>query len=136
MAGNGPRRDAKDAGSAGNGMAALLKKRADALYAAATLQHVRTGALDEAIMHMRDAEDAAQQGRPIEEVREYQRLAREALRKTQAELQGGVSADTVATQATEKSDAQEVSGAADEAPAAYQQMVSDYYKSITTAPQQ
>ena len=91
MAGNGPRRDAKDAGSAGAGMAAMLKKRADALYAAATLQHVRTGALDEAVMHMRDADEAEQEGRPIEEVREFRRLASEALRKTQAELQWAAS---------------------------------------------
>ncbi len=69
MSGAGPRRDAKD-GSGGDGMAALLKKRADAIYAAASLEHVRTGSLDEAIMHLRDADEAQQEGRPIEEVRE------------------------------------------------------------------
>jgi hypothetical protein len=129
MSGAGPRRDAKD-GSSANGMAALLEKRADALYAAASLQHVRTGALDEAIMHMRDAEEAEQEGRPIEEVREYRRLAREALRKSQVDLQGGMSTQSIDSQGTRKSDTQEVAGSADEAPAAYQQMVSDYYKSI------
>ncbi|HEX4086389.1 MAG TPA: hypothetical protein VHY22_15850 [Chthoniobacteraceae bacterium] len=131
MAGNGPRRDSK--GGGGDGMAALLKQRADDLYAAATLQHVRTGSLDEAIMHMRDADDAERAGRPIEEVRELRRLAQEDLFKTQAELAGGITSQTAAP--TAKSNTQEVAGAADEAPAAYQQMVSDYYKSITDAPQ-
>jgi hypothetical protein len=134
MAGSGPRRDAKD-GSGGNGMAALLKKRADALYAAASLQHVRTGALDEAVMHLRDAQDAEEQGKPMEEVREYRRLAREALQKSQVELQGGATTESIDAQETHKAGTQEVSGAADEAPAAYQQMVSDYYKSINDAPQ-
>jgi hypothetical protein len=134
MSGAGPRRDAKD-GAGGDGMAALLKKRADALYAAATLDHVRTGSLDEAIMHMRDAEDAGQEGRPIEEVREYRRLAREALKKSQAELEGGVTTESIDAQGAAQSNTREVSGAADEAPAAYQQMVSDYYKSINGAPQ-
>jgi hypothetical protein len=134
MSGTGPRRDAKD-GSGGDGMAALLKKRADALYAAASLQHVRTGALDEAIMHMRDAQDAEEQGKPMEEVREYQRLAREALRKSEVELQGGATTESIDSQGTQKATTPEVAGAADEAPAAYQQMVSDYYKSINDAPQ-
>jgi hypothetical protein len=134
MFGAGPRRDARDS-TGGNGMAALLKKRADALYAAASLQHVRTGSLDEAIMHLRDADEAEQQGKPIEEVREYRRLAREALQKSQVELQGGISTQSIDSQDARKSDTQEVSGAADEAPAAYQQMVSDYYKSINNAPQ-
>jgi hypothetical protein len=134
MSGSGPRRDAQ-AGAGGNGMAALLKRRADALYAAASLQHVRTGALDDAIMHLRDAQDAEAQGKPIEEVREYQRLAREALRKSQVDLQGGQETQSIDSGSTQKANAQEVSGAADEAPAAYQQMVSDYYKSINNAPQ-
>jgi hypothetical protein len=134
MSGAGPRRDAKD-GSGGNGLAALLKKKADALYAAASLQHVRTGALDEAIMHLRDAQDAEEQGKPMEEVREYRRLAREALQKSQVELQGGAATESIDAQETHKANTQEVAGAADEAPAAYQQMVSDYYKSINDAPQ-
>jgi hypothetical protein len=134
MSGAGPRRDAKD-GSGGDGLAALLKKRADALYAAASLEHVRTGALDEAIMHLRDAEDAEAQGKPMEEVREYRRLAREALQKSQMELQPGAATESIDAQGAQKAATEEVSAAADEAPAAYQQMVSDYYKSIDNAPQ-
>jgi len=134
MAGAGPRQDAKD-GNSGNGMAALLKKRADSLYAAASLQHVRTGSLDEAILHMRDAEDALAEGKPIEEVREYRRLAHEALRKAQVEMQGGMSTESIDSQGTQKDTNQQIAGAADEAPAVYQKMVSDYYKSINDAPQ-
>ncbi len=133
MSGAGPRRDAKD-GSGGNGMAALLKKRADALYAAASLRHVRTGALDEAVMHLRDAQDAEEQGKPMEEVREYRRMAHEALRKSLVDLQSGGTTESIDSQNARKASTQEVAGAADEAPAAYQQMVSDYYKSINDAP--
>ena len=134
MAGAGPRRDAKD-GSGGNGMAALLKKRADAIYAAASLQHVRTGALDEAIMHLRDAQDAEEQGKPMEEVREYRRLAARRCGNRRWNCRAARPPSRSTPQGTQKATTQEVAGAADEAPAAYQQMVSDYYKSINNAPQ-
>jgi len=60
-------------------------------------------------------------------------LASEALKKSQAELQGGMTIQSIDADGTGKASTPEVSGAADEAPAAYQQMVSDYYKSINGA---
>ena len=136
MAGNGPRRDGKGPGSDA-GMQAMLRKNAEALYAQASLQHVRTGSLDQAIQHMRTAEDAMRTGRPIQEIREFQRKAQEALRRTQADLDGGVTVSSVdsAQQGTGKpAPEQRMAGTVDEAPEAYQGMVSDYYKAISTAP--
>jgi hypothetical protein len=84
---------------------------------------------------MREADDAEQEGRPIDEVREFRRLAREALERSQAELQGVTSSGSIEGGGGQKAVPGEVSSAADEAPEAYRQMVSDYYKSISTIPQ-
>ena len=136
MAGAGPRRDAKAPGSDA-GLQAMLRRKAEALYAEASLLHVRTGALDEAIRHLRTAEDAARAGRPISEIKEHQRLAQQALRKTQADLEGSVTVQSGEANG-QKSDRpapeQKMSGTVDEAPENYQGMVSDYYKSIGGAP--
>jgi hypothetical protein len=133
MAGNGPRRDSKSGG--GNGMLALLQKRADALYAAASLEHVRSESLQDAVVHLRDAQDAEEEGKPMEEVREYLRMAREALQKSQVDLQGGITTEAAGAQQAPPANPGEVAGAADEAPVAYRDLVSDYYKSINDAPQ-
>ena len=137
MAGSGPRRDSKAAGSDA-GMRAMMRKNAQALYADATLQHVRTGSLDVAIQHLRTAEEMARSGRPIQEIREFQRKAQEALRKTQVELGGGVTLETGAGQGQDPNKTaapeQKMAGTVDEAPENYQGMVSDYYKAISTAP--
>ena len=137
MAGSGPRRDSKAAGSDA-GMQAMLRKNADSLYAQATLQHVRTGSLDLAIQHMRTAEDMMRAGRPIQEIREFQQKAQAALRKTQAELEGGVSVEASSSQPQDASNKpapeQKMAGTVDEAPENYQGLVSDYYKAISTAP--
>lgn len=137
MAGNGPRRDSKSTQGSEAGMQALLRKNADSIYAQATLQHVRTGSLDDAIRHMRDAEEAMREGRPIEEVREFQRQSRESLRKTQVELTSGVSTEAIDSNqqgANKPAPDQKMAGTVDEAPENYQGMVSDYYKAISSAP--
>jgi len=136
MAGAGPRRDSNSAGSDA-GMQAMLRRNAQALYVKATLQHVRTGALDEVVQHMRNAEEAIKSGRPIREIREWQRLAQDALRRTQADLDGGVTVqagEAPAEGAAKPAPEQKMAGTVDEAPEAYQGMVSDYYKAISSAP--
>ena len=80
----------------------------------------------------------ARSGRPIQEIREFQRKAQEALRKTQVELGGGVTLETGAGQGQDPNKTaapeQKMAGTVDEAPENYQGMVSDYYKAISTAP--
>jgi len=133
MAGSGPRRDSKITQGSELGMQAMLKRNAQALYARAELSHVRTGSLDEAIRWMQQSEDAIAKGYPIQQVREFQRNAVTSLKKSQTELDGAVmdAADTTAA-ATPVIDDQ-LAGVRDEAPAAYRELVSEYFKSLSAA---
>ena len=131
MAGNGPRRDANTTQGSELGMQAMLRRNAESLYAKASLAHLRTGSMDEVARHMRSAEEALAKGYPIREVREYQRRAILALKRTQAELDPGVSIDAggETPRAGPPVDDQ-VAGAPDEAPAQYRDLVSEYFKSL------
>lgn len=133
MAGTGPRRDTK-AGVGGDSMAglqAMLRRNAEALYAKASMLHVRTGSLDEAVEAMRLAEDALKKGYSIREVREYQRRAIAALKKTQMELSGATGVESIDDGSAPVVQVSEVAGGADEAPARYKDLVSEYYKSLS-----
>ena len=134
MSGQGPRRDAKDSSGSLLGEQALMRQRAETIYAAASKQHVRTGSLDVAIRHMRETEEAIREARPIEQIRDFRKQASEALRRTQSELAVGASTQMIDTAAGSAKPAPDrVAGAADEAPTAYQGLVSDYYKAISNA---
>jgi hypothetical protein len=133
MAGNGPRRDTQAAGNDA-GWQAMLRRNADALYAKASLSHLRTGSLDEAARYMREAEVAIQKGLPIREVREFQRKAVAALKRTQAELQAG-NATQIGTGASQQNTQDQMAAAADDSPPAYRDLVSEYFKSLSEAPQ-
>ena len=78
MPGAGPRRDANLPGSP-LGMQAQLRRNAEALYARASMLHIRTGSLDEVVRALRDAEDAVRDGRPIQQVRELQKRVTTAM---------------------------------------------------------
>jgi len=134
MAGSGPRRDSKIKQGSELGLQAMLKRNAQALYARSELSHVRTGSLDEAIRWMQQAEDAIAKGYPIQQVREFQRNAVTALKKSQTELSGAVmdSADANAPAAPPIDD--QLAGVRDEAPTAYRELVSEYFKSLSAAP--
>ena len=132
MAGNGPRRDT-DAKGNDAGWQAMLRRNADALFAKASLSHLRTGSLDEAARYMRDAEVAIQKGLPIREVREFQRKAVAALKRTQAELDAG-GATQIGTGHVNNHDDQ-MASAADDSPPAYRDLNSEYFKSLSEAPQ-
>jgi hypothetical protein len=132
MAGAGPRRDTQAAGNEA-GWQALLRRNAEALFAKASLSHVRTGSLDEAARYMRDAEVAMQKGLPIREVREFQRKAVAALKQTQAELQSGLTAQQVQLGRSATRDAQ-LAAASDAAPPAYRDLVAEYFKALSEAP--
>ncbi|MBU4285603.1 MAG: hypothetical protein KKD76_01735 [Verrucomicrobia bacterium] len=134
MAGSGPRRDSKITQGSELGLQTMLKRNAQALYARSELSHVRTGSLDEAIRWMQQAEDAIAKGYPIQQVREFQRNAVTALKKSQTELGGAVmeSADASASAAPPIDD--QLAGVRDEAPTAYRELVSEYFKSLSAAP--
>ena len=132
MAGNGPRRDT-DAKGNDAGWQAMLRRNADALFAKASLSHLRTGSLDEAARYMRDAEVAIQKGLPIREVREFQRKAVAALKRTQAELQAGGATQIGTGRAAQNQDDQ-MASSADDSPPAYRDMNSEYFKALSEAP--
>lgn len=135
MSGPGPRRDSTSNKPSPLGEQAMLRRNAEATYAKASLRHIRTGELDKAIYHMRQAEDALAQGQPIRQVRELQRKAVSALKQTKTELNGGFS--EVALSTAERIDAagdDRLASPADEAPARYRGMVSDYFKALSEGP--
>ena len=135
MSGQGPRRDPTSDKPSPLGAQALLRRNAEATYAKASLRHIRTGELDKAIYHMRQAEDALAQGQPIRQVREFQRKAASALKETRTELNGGFSEVSLST--AERLDAgngDQLSSPADEAPARYRDLVSEYFKALSEGP--
>ena len=83
---------------------------------------------------MQQAEDAIAKGYPIQQVREFQRNAVTALKKSQTELGGAAmdSADAAAPAAPPIDD--QLAGVRDEAPTAYRELVSEYFKSLSAAP--
>jgi hypothetical protein len=134
MAGSGPRRDSKITQGSELGLQAMLKRNAQALYARSELSHVRTGSLDEAIRWMQQAEDAIAKGYPIQQVREFQRRAVTALKKSQTELGGAVMDSAAAIALAVPPIDDQLAGVRDEAPTAYRELVSEYFKSLSGAP--
>ena len=134
MAGSGPRRDSKITQGSELGLQAMLKRNAQALYARSELSHVRTGSLDEAIRWMQQAEGAIAKGYPIQQVREFQRNAVTALKKSQTELGGAVMNSAEATAPAAPPIDDQLAGVRDEAPTAYRALVSEYFKSLSAAP--
>ena len=128
MAGQGPRRDSTVQMESDIGMQAMLRRDSETIYAQASLQHIRTGKLGKAIQHMRQAEDAMAKGMPIRQVKEFQRRAIMALKETQTELDSGFS-DVAVTKNIQKDGVDDqVASTADEAPAQYRDLVSEYFK--------
>ena len=135
MPGKGPRRDAAADAPSAAGAQAQLRRSAEAVYAQASLQHLRTGAMDKAIEHMRQAEDALARGLPMREVGEFQRRAITALKETQTELSGGVADTALPVEAApEKHLDDQTASTPDEAPARYRDLVSDYFKALGEKP--
>lgn len=134
MAGSGPRRDAKIKQGSELGLQAMLRRNAQALYARSELAHVRSGSLDEAVRHMRLAEDAIEKGYPIGQVREFQRRAVTALQKTRTELNAPLAGQIDDESRSNVEIDDQLAGARDEAPAEYRQLVADYFKSLGAGP--
>lgn len=109
----------------------MLRRNAEQIYAKASMMHMRTGRLDEAILNMRKAEDAIEKGYPIRQVREYQRRAAVALRRTQADLSGRTLDVSGKGAAVKQNDDSFYAGAAEEAPAEYRDLVAEYFRALS-----
>ena len=131
MAGGTRRMDSTEAGSV-DGLEALMAKRADAMYAKASLKNVRADSLRDAAHHLRQAADAVATGQPIQQVKELRKRAVASLRKARTQLEAGRSATLSDGLSTSLLDGV-VDGDADEAPPRYRELVADYYKKLNEA---
>ncbi|MFM8983813.1 MAG: hypothetical protein ACKOLA_13130, partial [Spartobacteria bacterium] len=87
MSGGTRRVDSTEQGSY-EGMAAIMAKKADALYAEASLKNVRVDALKNAAEHIRQSADAIAKG-DIRQMKEHKKLAAGQLLEARAQLQAG-----------------------------------------------
>jgi hypothetical protein len=129
MTGGQRRMDAMEQGSR-EGLDALLARRADTVYAKASLSNVRAGALQEAAHHLRQAGDAIADGE-IGQVRELRRRAVAALREARTELEAGARQVEAGAAGSLVDDL--VAGGPEAAPRAYRELVAEYYKALNDA---
>jgi hypothetical protein len=135
MSGPGPRRDPTSNKPSPLGAQAMLRRNTEAVYAKASMRHIRTGQLDKAAYHMRQAEDALAQGQSIRQVREFQQKAVGALRQTRTELSSDYSEITLAGERRPETVTDEqIAAPVDEAPARYRGLVSEYFKALSEGP--
>lgn len=122
--------DSKEAGSK-EGMAALMARQADAMYAKASLKNVRVDALKDAAHELHQSADAVAKGN-IEQMREYRKMAISSLARAEAKLSAGPSGAMEAKGSTGALDSVIESGP-DQAPPKYRDKVADYYKALNGA---
>jgi two-component sensor histidine kinase len=132
MPGQGPRRDS-DINESGD-WDMYMQRRANQLYAQASMLHVRTGSLDEAIDDMQRAADALNRRAPIHEIAELRRRVVDALRKTRTELSSGFSNRAESSNARAPALDDQLAGGSDDAPAIYRKKVSEYFKALNNLP--
>lgn len=124
------RRDTKVGGESPESTRAQLTRNAEAVYAQAQLNNLRTYDLKKYIQFSRQLGNLQKQNASPAMIAELHKRALQALSTTYASLESGVSAaDMGATSNTEGGD-EAVAASPDEAPAEYREMVSDYFKAI------
>lgn len=127
MSGGVKRIDSDEQGSA-EGMAALMARRADQIYAQASLKNVRVDALKQAAHHLRQSGDAVASG-DIGQVKEFRRLAVVALQQARVRLDAGPAGNMQDGGAPKLLDGV-VEGGPDMAPADYRDQVAEYYRAL------
>ena len=130
MGGGSERVDSKEAGSK-EGMAALMARQADALYAKASMKNVRVDSLKAAAHELRQSADAIAKG-DIEQMREFRKMAISSLSRAATNLSAGPSGAMEAKGTTGALDDVIESGP-DQAPPKYRDKVAEYYKALNGA---
>jgi hypothetical protein len=130
MGGGAERVDSMEPGS-NAGMAALMARQADALYAKASMKNVRVDSLKNASHELRQAADAIAKGN-IEQMREFRKMAISSLSRAAANLSISPSSAMEATGTTGALDNMIQSGP-DYAPPKYRNKVAEYYKALNSA---
>ncbi len=125
MSGGVRRMDSTEEGSQ-EGMAAMLARQVDAIYAQAALHNIRLDSLETVLQHLRQMDDAIAQG-DIRRIEEHKRSAAEALQGAQARLAARPSAALDMDNPPPRiQDA--VQSSPDLAPVQYRNQVAEYYK--------
>jgi hypothetical protein len=130
MGGGAERVDSKEAGSS-EGMAALMARQADALYAKASMKNVRVESLKAAAHELHQSADAVAKGN-IEQMREYRKQAITSLSRAATNLSAGPTGAMDAKGSTGALDNVIESGA-DQAPPQFRDKVAEYYKALNAA---
>ena len=130
MGGGAERFDSNEEGS-WEGMAALMARQADAMYAKASLKNVRVDSLKNAAHHLRQAADAIASGN-IQQLDEHRRLAVTSLQRAKAQLDAGPSGAIDMGSKTGLLDDVIESGP-DQAPPRYRDRVAEYFKALNDA---
>ena len=124
---DGVRRDSDSPGNL-SALEALMAKT-EATYIKASLMNLRSESVGAAAHHMKQAADTIAKGLPIDAVREHHRRAVSALKRARTELSQGVSVGISEEPGDQVVD-DAVAGAPDEAPAAYRDLVAEYFRSL------
>ena len=130
MGGGTERVDSMEAGSS-EGMAALMARQADALYAKASMKNVRVDSLKAAAHELKQASDAVAKGN-IEQMREFRKMAISSLSRAAANLSAAPSGAMEAKPTAGALDSMIQSGP-DHAPPKYRGKVAEYYKALNGA---
>ncbi|RFC46267.1 MAG: hypothetical protein DVB28_000103 [Verrucomicrobia bacterium] len=130
MGGGAERVDSMEAGS-NEGMAALMARQADALYAKASMKNVRVDSLKSAAHELKQASDAVAKGN-IEQMREFRNMAISSLSRATTNLSAAPSGAMEAKGATGALNGMIESGP-DHAPPKYRGKVAEYYKALNGA---
>ena len=109
---------------------AQLTRNAEAVYAQAQLNNLRTYDLKKYIQFSKQIESLQKQNATPAMIAELHKRARQALSTTYASLESGVSSTDMGATSTESAADDTVAASPDEAPAEYREMVSDYFKTI------
>jgi len=127
MSGGVKRMDSNEAGS-WEGMASLMARQADAVFAKASMKNVRVDSLQNAAHHLRQSADAVAKGN-IRQVKEFRKLAVASLQDAQSQLAAGPAAG-FAVESTPGVLGDVVDSGPDLAPQKYRDLVADYYKRL------
>jgi hypothetical protein len=130
MGGGAERVDSMEAGS-NEGMAALMARQADALYAKASMKNVRVDSLKSAAHELKQASDAIAKGN-IEQMREFRKMAVSSLSRAAANLSAAPS-NAMEAKATAGALDNMIQSGPDHAPPKYRGQVAEYYKALNGA---
>lgn len=124
------RRDTKVTASEGATTRSQLTRNAEAAYAQAQLNNLKTYDLKRYIQFSRQIQMLEKQNASPAMIAELHKKAVKALTATYSSLENGVAAGDMGAVSATESDEEGVAASPDEAPAEYREMVSDYFKAI------